>query len=58
MTYFNEHGNTMTAAAFHAIYAAKLRRSCGRYAARRYAEKHSTIALYRIACQLLATEGV
>lgn len=44
-----------TPAAKLAITAAVMRRDCGRWAARRWAEKRGVdMRLYRIACQLLA----
>jgi hypothetical protein len=47
----------MTEHAFHAIRAAKLKRSIGRWAARRYCERRGVpLALYRLACQLNAAE--
>lgn len=48
----------MTSQARHAIKAAKGRPVWGKYAARRYAEKHGVPAgLYRLACQLEAMEN-
>ena len=47
----------MTPRARHAITAANMRRTRGRYAAMRYAANHSTIALYRLACQLIAAQS-
>jgi len=44
----------MSEQAFHAIKAVELRRTCGRFAASRYAEKHGVTALYRLARQLSA----
>lgn len=41
-----------------AIYAAKLRRTVGRYAAQAYARKHGVSSLYRLACQLEAAQYV
>ena len=40
--------------AFHAIKAAEMRRTIGRYAASQYARKHGVSGLYRLACQLKA----
>lgn len=41
--------------AWHAIKAASIRRQCGPFASRRYAEKNGVPAsLYRLACQLSA----
>lgn len=44
----------MTTQAAHAIRAAQIYRTCGRYAARRYAEKHGVTRLYYLARQLAA----
>ena len=45
----------MTKNAKIAIRAAKLRRTCGHYAARRYViNKGGNLAAYRLACQLQA----
>jgi hypothetical protein len=52
MSYYDKHGNQITASAYHTLYALAIRRDVGRYAARRYAEKRGCAALYRIACQL------
>lgn len=41
-------------AAWHAIKAASMRKTCGRYAASQYAAKHNVSGLYRLACQLSA----
>ena len=46
----------MTPKAQHAIHAASMRHTHGRYAAMRYAANNSTIALYRLACQLIAAQ--
>jgi len=47
----------MTPAAHHALRAATMRASWGNHAARRYAMRHcGGLALYRLACQLLATQ--
>ena len=41
-----------------AIKAAKIRRICGRFASKRYAEKNGVpTSLYRLACQLEAVKG-
>lgn len=49
----------MTAQAQKALKAAKMRRSCGRYAAMVWAAKNGVnMRLYRIACQLMAVEKV
>ena len=40
--------------AWHAIKAAELRKTCGSFAARRYAVNHGVLGLYRLACQLSA----
>jgi hypothetical protein len=45
----------ITMQAWHAIKAAHLRKTCGRYAASCYAKKHGVSSLYRLACQLSAT---
>ena len=44
----------MSTQAKHAIRAAQLYAQCGRYAARRYAEKHGVTRLYYLARQLAA----
>lgn len=44
----------MTTQATHAIRAAQIYKQCGRYAARRYAEKHGVTRLYYLARQLAA----
>ena len=40
--------------AWHAIKAASLRKTAGRFAASQYAKKHGVASLYRLACQLSA----
>lgn len=47
----------MTTQAAHAIRAARIYRTCGRYAARRYAEKHGVTRLYYLARQLAAVSN-
>jgi hypothetical protein len=45
--------------AYIAIRAAKLRRTCGRYASMRYAVKRGvSMRLYRIACQCEAAKSI
>lgn len=47
----------MIHAAYHAIRAAKLRHTVGRWAARRYVQKRGiNMTIYRLACQLEAIE--
>lgn len=48
----------MTRAAQIALNAAKLRNTCGRFAARRLAGRAGCLGLYRLACQLLAMGGL
>ena len=40
--------------AWHALRAAHLRKTAGRYAATKYAAKHGVLPLYRLAVQLAA----
>jgi hypothetical protein len=55
MTYTGQHGQEITPAAYHALFAARLAKTCGRWAARRYAEKRGVaMGLYRLARQLTA----
>ena len=49
--------NQMSLSTWHAIKAAELRKTCGRYAASQYAKKHGVSALYRLACQLSAVSN-
>lgn len=42
--------------AWHAIKAAEMRKTCGRFAASQYAKKHGVSSLYRLACQLSAVQ--
>ena len=46
--------HTLTPAAHHALRAATMRKSIGNHAARRMAQRTCGMALYRLACQLLA----
>ena len=39
-----------------AIHAAKLAKTCGIYASRKYAMRHGVLALWRLAMQLEATK--
>jgi len=48
--------STMTKEAWHAIKAAEMRKTCGRFAASQYAKKHGVSSLYRLACQLSAVQ--
>lgn len=48
--------STLTMQAWHAIKAAQLRKSVGRYAASQYARKHGVSSLYRLALQLSAVQ--
>lgn len=58
MTYIGQHGQAVTPAAYHALFAARLAKVCGRWAARRYAERRGvTMGLYRLARQLTAMAG-
>lgn len=43
---------------YHAIRAATLYRTCGRWAAMLYAKKHNVVGLYRLCRQLEAMKGV
>lgn len=48
----------ITPQAWHAIKAASLRKQCGAFASRRYAEKNGVHpSLYRLACQLAAASN-
>lgn len=46
----------MSERALLALRASKLRKSCGRAAASKFAQKHQVSDLYRLACQLTAAE--
>lgn len=46
--------SNLSLSAWHAIKAAGMRKTCGRYAASQYAAKHGVSSLYRLACQLSA----
>lgn len=46
----------LSLSAWHAIKAAELRKTAGRFAASQYAKKHGVSGLYRLACQLSAVQ--
>lgn len=46
--------SNISMAAWHALKAAEMRKTCGRFAASQYAKKHGVSSLYRLACQLAA----
>ena len=52
--FYNAAGQEITSQAFHALKAVALLPTIGQWAAYRYAVKHSTARLYRIARQLQA----
>ena len=54
-SFYDDHGNPITQAAFYAIKAARMRQAIGRDAAKRHALNNGSSArLFRIACQLEA----
>jgi len=56
-TFYNEQGMAISYNAYHALYAARIRKQVGRYMAMAYALKRGVPAsLFRLACQLVATE--
>jgi post-segregation antitoxin (ccd killing protein) len=57
-TYITDTGLNVSREVYHAILAAKMRHDIGRWAAGRYAVKHTTARLYRLACQLTSTKGI
>ena len=56
-SYYNAEGAQICSNAYHALYAATLKKQVGRWAALRYAMKRGVLpATYRLACQLVAVQ--
>lgn len=56
---YNELGMEISYNAYHALYAARLRKKIGRYMAAAYCLKRKIpFSVYRLACQLVASEKV
>ena len=58
-SYYNAEGMQICASAYHALYAATIKKQVGRWAALRYAMKHKVLpSTYRLACQLVAMQRI
>jgi len=56
-SYYNAEGMQICSSAYHALYAATLKKQVGRWAALRYAMKRGVLpSTYRLACQLVAVQ--
>jgi len=58
-SYYNAEGMQICSSAYHALYAATLKKQVGRWASLRYAMKRGVLpSTYRLACQLVAMQMV
>ena len=56
-SYYTAEGMQICSNAYHALYAATLKKQIGRWAALRYAMKRGVLpSTYRLACQLVAVQ--
>jgi len=56
-SYYNADGMQICSSAYHALYAATIKKQVGRWAALRYAIKRGVLpSTYRLACQLVAMQ--